>query len=48
MLGSRRDEMEIQEWQEIVDALVDAKRCEASAWQILTERMVRPLVSNPR
>jgi hypothetical protein len=28
-------EMENQEWQEIVDALVDAKRCLASAWQIL-------------
>ena len=27
--------MENQEWQEIVDALVDAKRCLASAWQIL-------------
>ena len=27
--------MENQEWQEIVDALVDAKRCLANAWQIL-------------
>jgi hypothetical protein len=27
--------MENEEWQEIVDALVDAKRCLASAWQIL-------------
>ena len=27
--------MENQEWQEIVDALVDAKRCLASAWRIL-------------
>jgi hypothetical protein len=27
--------MENQEWQGIVDALVDAKRCLASAWQIL-------------
>jgi len=27
--------MENQEWQEIVDALVDAKRWLASAWQIL-------------
>ena len=27
--------MENQEWQEIVDALVEAKRCLASAWQIL-------------
>jgi hypothetical protein len=27
--------MENQDWQEIVDALVDAKRCLASAWQIL-------------
>ncbi len=27
--------MENQEWQEIVDALVDAKRCLASAWQVL-------------
>jgi hypothetical protein len=27
--------MENQEWQEIVGALVDAKRCRASAWQIL-------------
>jgi hypothetical protein len=26
--------MENLEWQEIVDALVDAKRCLASAWQI--------------
>jgi hypothetical protein len=33
--GTRRDEMENQEWQEIVDALVDAKRCLASAWQVL-------------
>jgi hypothetical protein len=27
--------MENQEWQEIVGALVEAKRCLASAWQIL-------------
>ena len=27
--------MENREWQEIVDALVDAKRCLASAWEIL-------------
>ena len=27
--------MENREWQEIVDALVEAKRCLASAWQIL-------------
>jgi hypothetical protein len=27
--------MENQDWREIVDALVDAKRCLASAWQIL-------------
>lgn len=27
--------MENQEWQEIVGALVDAKRCLASAWQVL-------------
>jgi hypothetical protein len=27
--------MENQEWQEIVGVLVDAKRCMASAWQIL-------------
>src|SRR5215217_8537384 len=30
-----RDKMENQEWQEIVDARVDAKRCLAAAWQIL-------------
>jgi hypothetical protein len=39
--------MENQEWQEIVDALVEAKRCLASAWQTSTELMVRPPVSNP-
>jgi hypothetical protein len=33
--GTRRDEMENQEWQEVVDALVDAKRCLASAWHVL-------------
>lgn len=27
--------MENQDWQEIVEALVDAKRCLASAWQLL-------------
>jgi enamine deaminase RidA (YjgF/YER057c/UK114 family) len=27
--------MENQEWQEIVQALVDAKRCLATAWRIL-------------
>jgi hypothetical protein len=27
--------MENQDWQEIVGALVDAKRCLANAWQIL-------------
>jgi len=27
--------MENQEWREIVEALVDAKRCPASAWQSL-------------
>ena len=27
--------MENREWQEIVDALVDAKRCLASAWEVL-------------
>jgi hypothetical protein len=31
----RDDEMENQEWQEVVGALVDAKRRLASAWQIL-------------
>jgi hypothetical protein len=27
--------MENQEWKEVVEALVDAKRCLANAWQIL-------------
>jgi hypothetical protein len=34
--------------QEIGDALVDAKRCLASAWQILDGTEVRPPASNPR
>jgi hypothetical protein len=28
-------DVENQEWQEIVDALVDAKRCLAKAWRVL-------------
>jgi hypothetical protein len=38
--------MENEEWQEIVGALVDAKRCLANAWQILDGRTAQPQVSN--
>ncbi len=34
-MHEERAEMENHEWQEIVGALVDAKRCLANAWQIL-------------
>src|SRR3954470_7582246 len=32
LIPDERNEMENQEWQEIVEALVDAKRCLATAW----------------
>lgn len=35
MPNEDRHEMENEDWQETVGALVDAKRCLASAWQIL-------------
>jgi hypothetical protein len=45
---NEEDEMENQEWQDIVDALVDAKRCLASAWEILDGTDGAASASSPR